>query len=601
MPSQTNFNNLLEIFEASVERLQQRPCLRFVRTGGWTTWDWRTVREKVVSLAGALVSVGVSRGDRVGILSKTRPEWTLADLGIVASGAISVPLHDSATEAQIKQIIQHAGIKAVFVENEALCAKLISIQADLKTPLSIISFEKINLHYSCPLWFLNDFYQQGKNIALSVYEKSLQTLKRNDDLTIVYTSGTTGEPKGVVLTQANFIEEVLAAVKVFAFKPHHVTLVFLPFAHILGRLVQFFHLYTGYVQCFAESLEKIMDNVAAVRPTFMVAVPRILEKMHSRILGAAANLKPWKKKLFFWAVRVGLQAAELRLKKKRAMPLLFIKDQIAKLLVFNKLQHRLGGRFKFFVCGGAPLSVDVGLFFYASGIKILEGYGLTETTAAISVNRHELIKFGTVGPAIGAMQFKIAADGEILVKGPLVFSGYYQDPLATAEAIDSDGWFKTGDIGELDADGYLTITDRKKDIIVTAGGKNIAPQHVENILKADRYISQCLVHGDRRKFLSALVTLDREQIFKYAEEHKIEYRDFSDLVTTPRVHELIQGRIAERNKHLASFETVKKFSILPQEFSIESGDLTVSLKLRRKEIAQKHASVLDSFYEEDQS
>lgn len=598
MPLQTNFNNILEIFENSVQHLQRRPCLRFVQEGEWTTWDWLTLKKKVVSLAGALSSIGVARGDRVGILSKTRAEWTLADLSIMASGAISVPLHDSATETQIKHIIQHAGIQVVFVENETLLNKIVSMQTDTTLPLAIITFERVNTNRSCHLWQLDDFCLQGSKMAASVYEQSLRTLKRRDHLTIVYTSGTTGEPKGVVLTQANFIEEVLSAVQVFAFKPHHVTLVFLPFAHILGRLVQFFQLYTGYVQCFAESLEKIMDNVATVRPTFMVAVPRILEKMHSRILGAAANLKPWKKKLFFWAVKVGLQTAELRLKKKRALPLLFMKDQIAKLLVFNKLQHRLGGRFRFFVCGGAPLSVDVGLFFFASGIKILEGYGLTETTAAISVNRHDLIKFGTVGPAIGSTQFKIAEDGEILVKGPMVFSGYYQDPEATREAFDEAGWFRTGDIGELDADTYLTITDRKKDIIVTAGGKNIAPQHVENILKADRYISQCLVHGDKRKFLSALVTLDREQILKYAEEHRIEYRDFQDLVTTPRIRELIQERIVERNQHLASFETVKKFAILPQDFSIESGDLTVSLKLRRKEIAQKHASVLDSFYEE---
>ena len=258
----------------------------------------------------------------------------------------------------------------------------------------------------------------------------------------------------------------------------------------------------------------------------------------------------------------------------------------------------MGGRLDFFVCGGAPLSADVGLFFYACGIKILEGYGLTETTAAISVNRHEHIKFGTVGPAIGSIQFKIAHDGEILVKGPMIFEGYYHDEESDQDAFDANGWFKTGDIGEIDTDGFVTITDRKKDIIVTAGGKNIAPQHIENVMKADPFVSQCLVHGDRRKFLTALITLDREQIFKYAEEHKIQYRDFADLVTTPRIHQLIQDRINERNQHLASFETIKKFAILPVEFSVEAGDLTVSMKLRRKEIAKKHAMILDNFYRE---
>jgi len=401
------------------------------------------------------------------------------------------------------------------------------------------------------------------------------------------------------LTHGNFVAEAKGALAICPIGEDFTGLLFLPLAHILGRVTQFFHIHVGHTQCYAESIDRLIDNIATVKPHFMVSVPRIFEKIHARTLQNVENSPPLKQHIFRWALKIGEQRSQ-RLLTKQPLPVCMkLKYFLAHHLVFKKLHDKMGGRIRFFISGGAPLSADLALFFHAFGFTILEGYGLTETTAGLSFNRSHFIKFGTVGqPIEDAVAVKIAGDGEICVRGKIVFKGYFNNPQATREAIDEEGWFHTGDIGEFDTDGFLKITDRKKDIIVTAGGKNIAPQSIENHMITDPFISQFIVHGDKRKFLSALVVLDRDQVLRFAKEHDIPFASYEELVTHHKLQEFIKNRIEQKNSDLASYETIKKFAILPNDFSIESGELTPTLKLKRKVIYQKYTSVLDGFYKE---
>ncbi|MBF0106118.1 MAG: long-chain fatty acid--CoA ligase [Deltaproteobacteria bacterium] len=589
--------NLVEVFEESAQRCKDKTCFRFVEDGEWRAVDWQTVRTKVQNIAGGLRHIGLKKGDRVCILSKTRYEWTMADLAILAAGCVVVPIYESSTAEQVKYIIEDSQARLIFVENKAQFKKVVSVYKDLHQLTQIIYFENPESTSSQEgVYSLDELMILGSEKGASVYHDSLKTITPDTDASFVYTSGTTGNPKGAVLTHDNFIREVDACFKVFVFEPHYETLVFLPFAHILARVVQFFHVRAGFVQCYAESVDRLIDNIKDVKPHFMVSVPRIFEKIHARTLQSVEGGSSNKKKIFYWALDVGQQYSRLLLNKQKVPLWLALKQRIAHKLVFSQLHNKLGGRIVFFVSGGAPLSTEVASFFKAFGVDVLEGYGLTETTAAVSVNRFNEMKFGTVGKPIEGAEFKIAGDGEILVRGKMVFKGYYKNQQATDEAIDADGWFHTGDIGEFDEEGFLKITDRKKDIIVTAAGKNVAPQNIENIMKLDPYISQFVVHGDKRKFLSALVTLDREEIIKYASHHHIPFKQYEDLVNNEKIYELIKTRIEEKNKQLARYETIKKFAILPMDFSIESGELTPTLKVKRKVVCKKYGTLLDGFY-----
>ena len=416
--------------------------------------------------------------------------------------------------------------------------------------------------------------------------------------TIVYTSGTTGQPKGVAISHGNLSSEIDALRKVFYFPPDQESLLFLPLAHILARGVQFFQLCTGFVQAYAESIDKLLDNLKEIRPHFMACVPRIFEKIHMKILSDVQTSNPLKKNLFHWALSVGTQVSRAKAQNRPISMILKAQYEMAKRLVFSKLHKKLGGRIWVFISGGAPLAEEVAEFFHAADILILEGYGLTETTAAINCNRPDHFRFGTVGAPMANIEEKIADDGEILVRGGHVFSGYYRNKEATAEAFTSDGFFKTGDIGEFDADGFLKITDRKKDLIVTAAGKNVAPQHVENILKNDSLISQVMVHGDRRKFLSALITLNPDEIKKLATQLKIPDSEYSSLTQHPKIYETVRKRVEEKNKQLPSYETIKRFAILDKDFTVEGGELTPTLKVKRKLLTDRYRRILDSFYKE---
>lgn len=591
--------NLNQLFEERFQSEKERPCLRYVENGQWQALSWSQVRERVIRIAGGLKKLGVQRGDRVCIFSRTRYEWTLADLGILGAGGIVVPIYESNTAEQAEYILNNCEAKVVFIEGEAGWAKIRGVQKNLNHLKQIVLFcDPGRGKLPEGVYTLEDLSLLGAKNGESVYRDSLQQIQRGDDVSFVYTSGTTGNPKGAILTHGNFLSEIESIEKTLKFEKYYEHLLFLPLAHIFARILQYGQLGYGFIQCYAESLEKLMDNIAEIRPHFLGSVPRIYEKIYSKTLQSVQSAPPAKKKIFDWAVKMGSERALLRLAGKKVPLMLEIPYQLAFQLVFKKLHDKLGGRLVYFLTGGAPLSREIALFFEAANFTILEGYGLTETTAAATATTFGARKLGSVGRAVPGVELKIASDGEILVKGGQVFRGYYKNPESTREALNGDAWFHTGDIGVVDEKGFLTITDRKKDLIITAGGKNVAPQNIENLIKSDPLISQAVVHGDRRKFLSAIITLDRPELEKYAQEKKIPYRNFEELVSNDAIHALIKSRIDEKNKKLASYESIKKFAILPNDFSIETGELTPTMKVKRKVINERYKNIFDGFYHE---
>lgn len=589
--------NLLQVFLQSVRRFDRRPCFQFKKNDKWQTLNWKEVEERVREIAQGLVALGVKKGDAVALFSATRAEWTLCDLGILSLGAVTVPIYQSNTAQQAAYILQNSGARVVFVEGREGCQKVLSEKKVLP------SLEKIILisgraDGNGETLTLDQLQKNGRDADGIQWRKGIDQVRSEDTATFVYTSGTTGPPKGAVLTHGNFIAEIEACGRLFDIAERDVSVLFLPLAHIFARVMQFYQIRTGFIHAYAESVDKLVDNIGEVRPSFFVAVPRIFEKIHERVHQQVEAGSPLKKAVFSWAVAVGREISLKRQQKERVGPLLGLQGGLAFLLVFKKLKQRLGGRLRYAVSGGAPLSKEISEFFHAAGILILEGYGLTETTAAINCNTQGDFRFGTVGKAIAGVEEKIASDGEILVKGPVVFKGYFKNPEATRQVLSEDGWFKTGDIGEIDPDGFLKITDRKKDIIVTAAGKNIAPQNIENLLKTVPFISQVVVHGDRRKYLSALVTLNRESIEEFARKEQIQFSEFKDLARHPRIFSLVKKAIDEKNKTLPSFESIKKFAILENDFSQENGELTPTLKVKRKFVSEKYEKILNQLYQD---
>lgn len=597
-PTMQDAQNLLQLFDKSVADRGDAPCFRFVEDGKWHSLNWNEAKARVVKIAGGLRKLGVQKGDRVAILSKTRYEWTLADLGILAAGGVVVPIYESSIPEQVQYILEDSGSKAVFAENKAQYQKVKDVHKQLPGLKNVIYFCEVQPSKTEGVYSLEELQMLGAESGAALYEKQLKSASRSEDASFVYTSGTTGNPKGAILTHGNFIAELSAGIEVFDFQKHYESVIFLPLAHILARVVQYFQLSAGFIQAYAESIDKLTDNIASVKPHFMASVPRIFEKIHTRTLQGVESAPPSKKKIFAWAWDVGEKRSRLKLSGRAVPFFLELQYKLAYRLVFSKLHAKLGGRIQFFISGGAPLPQDVALFFHVFGFNILEGYGLTETTGAITVNTLDDVTIGTVGKPVPDSEIKIAEDGEILARGPLVFRGYYNAPEATKEAFTEDGWFKTGDIGLFDEAGRLKITDRKKDLIITAGGKNVAPQNIESLMKSDPYISQFVVHGDRRKFLSALVTLEKTEIEKYARTNGIPFSSYGELVKLDGVHKFIRERIEGLNKHLAKYESIKKFEILPEDFTIESGELTPTLKVKRKVINQRYKDIFDSFYQE---
>lgn len=579
-------------------KTRKKVAIEYVKNRKWESLSWPQYFDFIQKCAGGLKSLGVEPSDRVVIFSNTRLEWAAFDMAILGLGAITVPIYQSSHPKDLEFIIKETEPKVIIFESKELYARY-------QTVSSAFTFEPklVGIQYSDETvisW--SDFTKSGQDYLKShpaFFETSCLNTKIDDLATLVYTSGTTGTPKGVCLHHEQIISEVSEVFRIIDVDDRDKSLSFLPYAHILGRIEHWAHVYKGFTMAIAESVEKVRDNLQKAQPTFLIAVPRIFEKIYSG-MQAQGESSPMKSKIFKWAMSVGYKVSEARIQKKSPDFTTLMEYRVAKRLVFDKFYQKLGGKLRFAVSGGAPLSGEIARFFHAAGLLVLEGYGLTETTAAVFVNTPYDYKFGTVGKPIGDVEVKIAEDGEILVRSKKVMRGYYKNPKATEEVFDEQDYFKTGDIGEIDAQGFLKITDRKKDLIKTAGGKFVAPQKLEGLLKLNKYVSNVLVHGDKKKYIVVLLTLNPERVKEYATQQMISYSKFEELAVHPKIKDLMRNAVAQANSSLASFETIKNFAILPQDFTIETGELTPSLKVKRKFCDQKFEKEIKSLYGDEE-
>jgi long-chain acyl-CoA synthetase len=599
--------NLVQLFFSRVEQYGDERALMVKRAGRYGDISWRDWGRRVECVAGGLKARGVQGGDRVALLSENRPEWSYADLGILSCGALTVPIYPTNQPRQVSYIINNSESEVLFVSTNEQLAKALQARKDCPTLRLIVPFTAAadldpELRVDGVV-SLDELAAEGEKWLTenpAVLTELREKIAADDLATIIYTSGTTGEPKGVMLSHDNFYANCAAVGEIVVVDHNDVCLSHLPLSHVLERMAGYYlMIYSGATIAYAEAIDTVPQNLEEVKPTLMVSVPRLFEKIHDKIMDTAHHAPGVKKKLMFWAFGVAERLAACLNESREPGAGLRFEQKLAARLVFSKLTAKLGGRMRFMVSGGAPLPRKIAEFFYGAGCPILEGYGLTETAPVLTVNTMENMRFGTVGKAIPGVSLRLAEDGEILARGPNIARGYYRDPAATAAAF-LDGWFHTGDVGEIDADGYLSITDRKKDLIVTAGGKNIAPQHLENLLKMDKYISEVMLYGDRKKFISALVVPDYERIEEYAMEHDVLYTDATGLINDPEIVRLIERRIAKvQDEHdIPQYERVKKFILLPQDFSLAAGEVTPTLKLRRKIVTAKFQQQLDALYEE---
>ena len=562
--------------------------------------SYATLAERIKDFCLGLTQLGLQKGDRVALLSENRPEWAITDLAILAGGGVTVPMFSTLTSAQVEYIVRDSGAKILCVSSERQLQKIKDWDTNVPTSLQhIVIFDELQddsvrtFDQVCELG-------QGVENGDQVYQQTSEAVTPDDLASIIYTSGTTGDPKGAMLTHSNFMSNVQAATGVVSLGPDDVFLSFLPLSHVFERMGgHYLPLRSGATIAYAESPFTIRQNMQEVRPTIMMSVPRVYEAMHERILNSVKEGSPTKQKIFHWSVGVGSKVSQAIQQKKKPSLGLSMKASIANKLVFEKLKAVTGGRLRFFVSGGAPLSKAIAEFFHAAGILILEGYGLTETSPVICVNRPDQWKFGTVGPVIPGIEVKIAEDGEILSRGPHIMQGYFNKPSDTAEAIDADGWFYTGDIGEIDEEGFLTITDRKKNLLILSNGKNIAPQPIENQLKQSPYISEIMLLGDQRRTITALIVPNYDALKEFAEEQQLEAEDIPALLQTQEVQRLIRGEINQYSPDYADFERVRMFTLMEKEFSEESGEMTPTLKLKRSVIMENHKAAIDQMYGDD--
>ena len=590
---------LASMFWNRVERDGDRPAQQSKEAGVWKTRTWREVGEIVRELATGLLALGRKKEDAVGILSASRAEWVQADFAGFSAGCRTIPIYPTYPPDLIQYIVNDAGVKTLFVEDAAQLAKVLEVQGKMDGLEQIVVIHGYQGEPSSHIMTWEGLRRLGRDQVerlKSDLAGRVAEVRPEDIATIVYTSGTTGPPKGVVQTHGNHMATLDSASKMAGIQDRDTHLLFLPLAHSFARLESFIGVHRGLTTAFAENIDKLRDNLPEVKPHFICSVPRVFEKVYAGVVAKAEAGSPVKRKIFDWAVRVGREVSKLQQARRPVPPGLAFRHRLAHKLVFSKLHAALGGRLRFAVSGGAPLSKEIAEFFHAAGILILEGYGLTETCPSLTFNRLDNFRFGSVGQAQPGIEIKIAPDGEILGRGANIAKGYFKKPEATAEVFLPDGWFATGDIGRLDGDGFLYITDRKKDLIVTAGGMNIAPQNIENRLKGDPFISQAMVHGDKRPYPVALITLNPEELAKFAKAEGVLDTEPTSLAKNPKVVERVSRIVEERNDELQSYAKIKKFSILPIDFTVENGLLTPTLKVKRKLITERYRETLDSLY-----
>jgi long-chain acyl-CoA synthetase len=571
-------------------------CLLHKVGGEYAPISTAELVHQVHRISRALETMGVEPGDRVALMADNGPHWPAVDFATLCRGAATVPIYPSLLPDQAAYITQDSGAKVVFVHTRDQLEGLLAHRAELPELQKLVLIAGSISGDPEIVTTLDAVLAAGDDFDVDAFTQHARQAKPDDLASLVYTSGTTGKPKGVMLTHGNFVSNIVTAMGLVDFRPDQTSLSFLPLAHVFERMIDYCYFYKGVSIAYAESVQTVAQNMMEVRPHVFVSVPRVYEKVYAKVQDGVAAGSAVKQKLFHWAEEVGRRAMPYRLRGEEPGGLLGLQLAIASGLVHSKVKSRLGGRFEYAVSGGAPLGRELAEFFWSLGIEIYEGYGLTETSPVIAVNFPGNARMGTVGKIVPGVEVKIAADGEILARGPNIMKGYFNNPEATREVIDPDGWFHTGDIGELDDEDYLRITDRKKEIIVNAYGKNVAPAPIENALKATRYVSQAVIIGDKRKFLAALVVPDLEALATWAGQHGKGGATAQQLIADPEVKALIGADVEAVNHTLASYEKIVTWTLLPDEFTLEGGELTPTQKIKRRVIHDKYAQQIESMY-----
>jgi long-chain acyl-CoA synthetase len=607
-------DTLGKIFSWRARALSFKVAVQFKERGSYQQLSWQEFDKFVKEIAFGLAAVGLKPGFAVGILAPTSHRWVAADLSTICNGAFSVPLYPNSSLTDIEHILNDSEAKIVFVSGELLLNKLLQVKDRLSHLRNIIYMppstgkklvaEITDGHDLAPGYLLDlaEIQERGKALCKTdpnLIEDRVTNSNPHDIATIIYTSGTTGIPKGVTITHDNIVSLLESLPPILPLYETDVYLSYLPLSHVFERVCgEFYWIYAGGTNAFAESIELLAKNLGEIEPSYLLAVPRVLDRIHAKVRSGIEGASGRSRQMIEWSINVGIEAIRLKAANKPIRPLLKTKVWLSERIVYRKLRDRIGKNLRFIVCGGAPATPAVLEFFNAIGIPTLEGYGLTETTAPTNVNRPNKIKVGTVGQAMPTVEMKLEEDGEILVRGRSVFTRYFKDQQATADAF-VDGWFKTGDVGFVDQDGFLKITDRKKDIIVNSAGKNIAPQRIENLLRTIPEVSQVVVFGDKQKHLVALFTMEETSTIELAREKSWQFETFEQLCRNPELYRYLKKEISLRSGKLADYELVRNFMILDKELSIESGELTATLKVKRNVVAKKYAETINALYKNE--
>mgnify|MGYP000913371806 FL=1 len=598
-----NYTHYSQVFWDQVNKYGDRVAMRYKPKDKWEEITWNQFGDLVRNTSKALLDCGIGEQETVGIFSQNMPLWTVADIASLCIRGIPVPIYATNTAKQAEYIINDAEIKVLFVGDAEQYSKIMQILPENKHLQKIIVFkESVPIQKSEKIMYFKDFLKIGEQSNKdTILSERMQQAKIDDLLTLIYTSGTTGEPKGVMLTHSNVIfQKGEHDLRLIDPNDNDVSLAFLPLSHVFERIWTYYVFATGMTNNYLEDPGKIIECIQEVKPTIMCAVPRFYEKIYATVFNQLESASPLKRKLFNWAVSVGAKHNNKKKDQQFIPPFLRFKFAIADTLVLKKIREVVGGRIKFFPCAGAPLSQDIEEFFYACGIFICYGYGLSETTATVTCHEPYKFKFGAVGKPLPHVEVKIDENnGEILVRGGNVMKGYYKKPQATSEVFTHDGWFRTGDAGYIEENGELRITERIKDLMKTSGGKYIAPQMIESTIGADHFIEQMAVIGDQRKYVTALIVPSFIALEEYAKTHNISFTSREDLISKPEIIEFYRQRIEEAQKELARFEKIKRFTLLPHEFTVESGEITPTLKIKRKAIADKYKDIIDAMYKDE--
>ena len=599
-PADLPQGTLSKLFLSTVDDRRDESAFRFFTGPGDHLEDmtYGSLYDLVRVVSGGLRALGLQEGDRVAILSETRVEWSVCDYACICTGILDVPIYSTLTAPQVAYILGNSGASMVFASTPEQARKVKEASAELGRDIQVVVFDATEpLPEGVVVW--DDFLARGREVAAGIDDETFRAAALKtapDDLaTILYTSGTTGPPKGVMLTHDNLWSNVSASRQLLPRVEGDTSLVFLPLSHVLQRMASYLFFSRGDTAAYAHSMETVAADIRLVQPNIVASVPRLYEKVYNAVMEAEGL----KKKLIQWAKKVGGEWTDVTLSGREPSGMLKLQYGIADALVFKKIRAAMGGRIRYFISGGAPLAPDINRFFFAAGIWIMEGYGLTETSPVTNVNSFEDFRIGTVGKPIPSTEIRIAESGEILIRGPQVMKGYYQLPEATAQAIDAEGWFHTGDVGELDEDGFLRITDRIKDIIVTAAGKNVAPQPIENLLKTNDFVEQAVMIGDRRSFCVLLVVPSFANLESWAKKIGMEASGAGALLARPEVQELMEEQVFRTFKGLARYETPKKLGLVEAPFTVEDGTLTPTQKVKRRAVEARYQELIEAFYLEE--